>query len=63
MSRKRPPARKTKREQLAPLPEDRRPWYQAPLTLAANGLSGLLGMFWSMPIQKKLSGPRKRRKK
>jgi len=44
MPKKRTPARKARREQLAPLPVAR-PWYHAPLTLAANGLAGLLGIF------------------
>jgi hypothetical protein len=46
MPRKRRAIKKPlKGEQLIPLTEDRRPWYYAPLTVAANGLIGLFGIF------------------
>jgi len=64
MPRKRKPMNKPlKGEPLIPLPLAR-PWYHAPLTLAANGVAGLLGVFHRakpQPIAPRAA--RKRRKK
>jgi hypothetical protein len=67
MPRKRQPIKKPpKGERLIPLHEDRRPWYYAPLRVAANGLESLFGIFRRRPkpvvVQKKPPRPRRRRK-
>jgi hypothetical protein len=59
MPRKRKLARKMKRDQLTPLPVAR-PWYHAPLSMAANGLTSLFGLFWR---RKKISRAARRRRK
>jgi hypothetical protein len=67
MPRKRKPmSQPPKGERLIPLPQDRRPWYYAPLRTAANGLESLFGIFRRRPkqvvVQKKPPRPRRRRK-
>jgi hypothetical protein len=66
MPRKRQPIKKPpKGERLTPLPQDRRPWYHAPLRVAANGLDSLFGIFRRRPkpvMQKKPPRPRRRRR-
>jgi hypothetical protein len=59
MPHKRKAARKTKRDQLTPLPVER-PWYHAPLRMAANGVAGLFGLFRR---RKKISRAARRRRK
>ena len=50
MPRKRKPmSQPPKGERLIPLPQDRRPWYHAPLRAAANGWAGLFGIFRRRP--------------
>jgi hypothetical protein len=59
MPRKRKPARRMKRDHLTPLPVER-PWYHAPLRMAANSVAGLFGLFRS---RKKISRAARRRRK
>jgi hypothetical protein len=67
MPRKRKPMTKPpKGERLIPLPQDRQPWYHAPLRVAAIGWAGLLGIFRRRPkpvvVQKKPPRPRRKSK-
>ncbi len=62
MPRKRRPARKMKRDHLTPLHVER-PWYHAPLSLAANGLAGLFGLFRRPKQRTRLELPRAARRR
>jgi hypothetical protein len=67
MARKRKPLKQAKGDKLAPLRHaPQRPWYHGPLTLAANGVAGLLAIFRRsrpQPIAKPRATARRRRKK
>ena len=68
MARKRKPLKQAKGDKLVPLRNaPKRPWYHAPLTLAANGVAGLLAIFRRAKKQPTIAKPppaaRRRRKK